>query len=258
MAVSADGDRWLVINGSPDIRQQIAATPELHPRQGARHSPIAALLLTNGDVDHVAGILGLRERQPFRLFATGATHDALRDNRIFEVADPLLVTRETINLNATFEPLSGLRIELFAVPGKVPLWLEGEAPRIGESGESTVGVAVSGEGRRLVYVPGCAAATPEVLERLDGADVLLFDGTLWRDDEMIVAGVGEKSGRRMGHMPISGPDGSLKVLAGIKTKRRVYVHINNTNPVLIAGSDERRLAEDAGWEIGYDGMEFRP
>lgn len=257
LAISADGESWLVVNASPDIRQQIAATPQLHPRSGTRHSPIAAVLLTNGDVDHVAGLLGLRERQPFILFATRQTLDALGNNRIFDVADPAIVRREPVRLNQVFEPVPGLQVDLFAVPGKVPLWLEDETPLVGAETESTIGVRLSANGRTIAYVPGCAAATPDLLAHLDGADILLFDGTLWRDDEMIAAGVGEKTGRRMGHLPVAGPDGSAAALAGVRAGRRIYVHINNTNPILVAGSEEARLAAAAGWEIGFDGMELR-
>lgn len=256
IAVSADGERWLIINASPDIRQQIAAVPQLHPKKAFRHSPIAAVLLTNGDVDHVAGLLSLRERQPLSLYATAETLRALSENRIFDVLDPELVAKKATEVGAMFEPVPGLDVELFAVPGKVPLWLEDENLTVGEATESTIGVVISSEGRRIVYVPGCAAVTPDVVKRLDGADILLFDGTVWRDDEMISARVGTKTGRRMGHLPMSGADGSMAALAATKAGRRVFVHINNTNPVLIDDSIERRLAEEAGWEIGFDGMEL--
>jgi pyrroloquinoline quinone biosynthesis protein B len=259
LAVSVDGDRWLVVNASPDIRQQIAATPILHPREDGRHSPIAALILTNADVDHVAGVLSLRERHPMRLYASGETLRALAENAIFNVADPAVVQREAVALDQPFEPLPGLQATLFAAPGKVPLWKEaGREPPVGDAAEHTVGVTLCADGRRLVYVPGCAAVTEDIRRRAAGADVLLFDGTVWRDDEMSVAGVGEKTGRRMGHLPMSGPDGSIAALADVPVGQRIFIHINNTNPVLIEGSPERRLAEAAGWRIGHDGMAFGP
>jgi pyrroloquinoline quinone biosynthesis protein B len=254
LAVSPDGEQWLVINASPDLRRQIAETSVLQPRESPRHSPIGAVLLTNGDVDHVAGLLSLRERQPFTLFATRQVLTGLGQNPIFEVADRRIVSRRAVALNEAFEPLPGLSVTLFAVPGKVPLWLEEGEPDIGLATESTVGVTISASGKRVAYVPGCAAVTAEVRDRIAGADVLLFDGTVWQDDEMISAGVGQKTGRRMGHLPMSGEDGSLAALAGVRVGRRVFVHLNNTNPTLIEGSDERRRAEEAGWEIGYDGM----
>jgi pyrroloquinoline quinone biosynthesis protein B len=258
LAVSADDRRWLIINASPDIRQQIAATPALRPRaQGpSRQSPIAAVLLTNGDIDHVGGLLSLRESQPFALFASQATHAALAGNTMFEVLDGALVKREVVALDSPFEPISGLVVELFAVPGKVPLWLEDDQPRVGETTESTVGVSLTAHGRRIAYVPGCAFVSDAVTGRLAGADVVLFDGTLWDDDEMIALGLGPKTGRRMGHLPIAGSGGTLDVLGSLTAGRRVFVHINNTNAVLVEGSPQRKMAEQAGWEIGYDGMEF--
>jgi pyrroloquinoline quinone biosynthesis protein B len=258
LAVSADDRRWLIVNASPDIRQQIAATPPLQPEpQGAsRHSPIAAVLLTNGDIDHVGGLLSLREGQAFALFASRTTHAALGGNPVFGVLDQAFVRREIVALEQPFEPLPGLRVELFAVPGKAPLWLEDEQPRVGDATESTVGVMLTAGRRRIAYVPGCAAKSDAVMSRLTGADVILFDGTLWSDDEMVAQGLGKKTGRRMGHMPISGTDGTLEALASLTGRRRVFIHINNTNAVLIEGSPQRQAAERAGWEIGYDGMEF--
>jgi pyrroloquinoline quinone biosynthesis protein B len=258
LAVSADDRRWVIVNASPDIRQQIAATPALQPNgQGpSRHSPVAAVVLTNGDIDHVGGLLSLRESQPFALFAAQATHKALDGNAMFSVLNRALVKRETVALDAAFEPVSGIEAELFAVPGKVPLWLEDDQLRVGELTESTVGISLSANGRRIVYVPGCASVTDAVMDRLAGADVLLFDGTLWNDDEMIALGLGRKTGRRMGHMPMTGTGGTLDVLRSLPAGRRVFIHINNTNAVLIEGSPQRQTAEQAGWEIGYDGMEF--
>ena len=254
IALSEDGENWLLVNASPDLRQQIAETPDLHPRRGSRHSPIAAVLLTNGDVDHVAGLLTLRESQPFKLYATKTTRDSLDANRIFSVASHDLVPRLPISMNEPFKPVPGVHIEMFAVPGKVPLWLEDETMMIGEATETTIGLEILAGGKRLLYVPGCANVTEDVLRRVEGADALLFDGTMWTDDEMIDAGLGHKSARRMGHVPMSGPGGSIESLAGVAARRRIFVHINNTNPVLVADSWERKAAEASGWEVGFDGM----
>ena len=254
LALSGDGENWLLVNASPDIRQQFAQTRSLHPRHGARHSPISAVLLTNGDVDHVAGLLTLRESQPFKLYATQSVRAAVDANRIFSVCNPDFVPRVPIVIGEAFEPVPGLRVELFTVPGKIALWLEDETMKIGESTENTVGLEVTADGKRLLYIPGCAAVTPAVRERIRGADVLLFDGTLWTDSEMIEAGLGTKTARRMGHVPLSGGDGSIAGLADLPAGRRIFVHINNTNPILVEGSDERKSAEASGWEIGYDGM----
>lgn len=256
LAVSADGHRWLVVNASPDIRQQIAATPELQPKQSGRDSPVAALLFTNGDVDHVAGLLSLRERQPFTLYATAEILSHVGANRIFDVADPTLVPRRPVALERVFQPLEGLSVHLFAVPGKVALWLEGEGLAIGTESESTVGVLLATDRHRLVYIPGCAGMTAALRDRIAGASLLLFDGTLWQDDEMIEAGVGDKTGARMGHMCMSGPHGSIAALADVDVSRRVFVHLNNTNPALVEGSPERAAVERAGWQVAYDGMRF--
>lgn len=254
LAISEDGETWLLVNASPDIRQQLFDTPELHPKHGARHSPIAAVLLTNGDVDHVAGLLTLRETQPFRLYATSSVRDAVDANRIFAVCAPDLVPRHPIELGTPFEPVNGLTVEMFAVPGKVALWLEDASMKIGEATENTVGLEIAAGGKRLLYIPGCAEVTDAVRDRIRGADMLLFDGTMWTDAEMVEAGLGTKTARRMGHIPLSGAGGSIEKLRDVPVARRAFVHINNTNPILIDGSAERTAAAASGWEIGFDGM----
>ncbi|MFE1601834.1 pyrroloquinoline quinone biosynthesis protein PqqB [Methylobacterium sp. ID0610] len=254
LAVSPDGDTWLLVNASPDIRQQLFATPALHPRHGLRHSPIAAVLLTNGDVDHVAGLLTLREGQPFRLHATRNILDSVSANRVFDVLAAEHVARREVALNETFEPVPGLSVTLFAVPGKVPLWLEDGTPEIGAETETTVGAMIEAGGKRLAYVPGCARVTDDLKCRLAGADLLLFDGTVLADDDMIRAGVGTKTGWRMGHVPMTGDGGSIAALAAVPIGRRIFVHINNTNPVLVEGSDARRAVEAEGWTVAHDGL----
>jgi pyrroloquinoline quinone biosynthesis protein B len=254
LAISADGESWLLVNASPDIRQQLFDTSELHPQHGARHSPIAAVLLTNGDVDHVAGLLTLRESQPFRLYATSRVRDAVDANRIFAVCAPDCVPRQPVELGAPFEPVTGLTVEMFAVPGKVALWLEDASMTIGEATENTVGLEIVASGKRLLYIPGCAEVTDAVRDRIRGADVVLFDGTMWTDAEMVEAGLGSKTARRMGHVPLSGEDGSIEKLRDVPVGRRVFVHINNTNPILVDGSAARIAAEASAWEIGFDGM----
>ncbi len=254
LAVSADGDDWLLVNASPDIRQQLFDTPALHPREGLRHSPIKAVLLTNGDVDHVAGLLTLREGQPFRLHATRGILDSIAANRVFDVMAPGVVERTEIALNETFSPVPGLSVTLFPVPGKVPLWLEDGTPEIGAETESTVGAMIVAGTRRLAYVPGCARVTDGLKDRLSGVDALLFDGTVLADDDMIRAGVGTKTGWRMGHVPMTGDGGSVAALAEVPIGQKVFVHINNTNPVLVEDSPERRGIEAAGWVVAHDGL----
>jgi pyrroloquinoline quinone biosynthesis protein B len=258
LAVSADGVRWLLLNASIDLRQQILATPAMQPKGEGRGSPIAAVLLTNTDVDHAAGLLTLRERQLFTIWGTRATLDTIGANRIFDVVARDIVPRRAVKLSEPFEPLPGLTLELFPVPGKVPLWLEEGEVKTDEIGEGTVGVAVEAGGRRLVYAPGCARVTDDLHARIARAHALFFDGTLYADDEMIANGLGDKTGLRMGHMPVSGPGGTLEELARHRHVRRVLIHINNSNPILIEGSPEEEHVKAAGWEVAYDGMEVRP
>ncbi len=260
LAVSVDGERWVVLNASPDIRAQIMARPQMQPRDaataGLRNTPIAAVVITNGDIDHIAGLLSLRESQAFDLWTTDAIAEVLAANPIFDVLNPALVRRRRIALDAAFEPVPGLTLELFAVPGKVPLFLEGETVETDLMGEQTVGVRLSDGASEAFYIPGCARMTPALAERLRGAALVFFDGTVFHDDEMIRAGVGAKTGRRMGHMAMAGPEGTLAAFAPLDVARKVYVHINNTNPVWNPASPERASVEAAGWEVGRDGMEI--
>ncbi|MFC0267774.1 pyrroloquinoline quinone biosynthesis protein PqqB [Kushneria aurantia] len=258
IAVSIDGQRWALINCAPEVLQQLQREPALQPSRSDRHTPIESILVTNGDVDHIAGLLSLRERSPFRLYATAEIHGVLRHNPIFNVLAADCVERCDVALDHPVELLPGLTATVFAVPGKTALYLEGDEVEVGAEGESTVGVEFDVDGRRLYYIPGCATVTPQLAARLEGAAALLFDGTLWRDDEMIRAGVGHKTGRRMGHMSISGAEGSMAALADVGLGRRIFIHINNTNPVLIEDAAERCEAESAGWEIAFDGMEITP
>ena len=257
IAVTANGVDYALLNASPDLRGQIIATPALHPAEGVRHSPIKSVLVTNGDLDHIAGLLTLREKQPFDLFATAHIHDVLSANPVFAALDPEFVTRRTIALDQPFALAPGLEATLFPTPGKTPLFLEGDGPVATDlEGEQTVGVALQAGDATALYIPGCARATPSLKQRIAAAQTVLFDGTVFHDDEMIREGVGAKTGARMGHIAMSGPEGSLTALADLTSPRKIYIHINNTNPVLRPGSPERAQALAAGWEIAEDGMEI--
>lgn len=265
VAVSADGRRWAVINAAPDIAAQIAATPALHPVPAPgriRHSPIAAVALTGAEVDTIAGLLTLRERHGYGLYAGPSVLAVLAENPIFSVLDPVLVPRRALPLDRPLAladgagaPL-GLVVEAFAVPGKVALFQEaaGADPGRADAGE-TIGLRIAAEGApdSLVFVPGCAAMTPALRGRLAGAACLLFDGTLFRDDEMIAAGAGAKTGLRMGHMSMAD---SIEALRDVPLGRRIFIHVNNTNPALLADSAERAAVRAAGWEVAEDGMEI--
>jgi len=253
LAVTVDGENFVLLNASPDLREQIAATPALQPHAGLRGSPIAAVVLTGAEIDQTAGLLALRERHAFTIHGSAGTLTAVAANPMFNVLAADMVARRACALGAPFALADGLSAELFTVPGKVPLYLEGSNPDLAAETEANVGIELASGDRRLAFVPGCAAVTPALTARLARADAMLFDGTLFADDEMIASGTGTKTGHRMGHMPIAGEGGSLAALADLPG-RRIYMHINNTNPIRVAGSPERRQVEAAGWEIAEDGL----
>jgi pyrroloquinoline quinone biosynthesis protein B len=255
LAVSADRENWVLINASPDLRQQLERSPALHPHAGTRGSPIKAVVLTGAEIDQVTGLLSMREREPFTICATATTLAALGGNTLFDALAPDVVTRRALVPGESVALPGGLEAELFMVPGKAPLYLEGENPDTASETAANVGVEISAAGARIVFIPGAAAVTPAMRERMTRADVVFFDGTLYRDDEMIASGTGVKTGRRMGHMPIAGDDGTLAALAAVPA-RRIFLHINNTNPVLVDGSPERAAVERAGWQVAEDGMEI--
>jgi pyrroloquinoline quinone biosynthesis protein B len=267
VAASSDRRRWVLFNASPDIRQQIAENPELQPRADmpARGTPIAAVVLTGAEVDQIAGLLSLRERQGFALYATEPVLAVLASNAVFDVLDPRFVVRRCLPAEGVVDLLdaegveTGLRVEVFPVPGKVALFLEGGGQsdaevRSDEGG--TIGIRLAAENRSLVFVPCCAAIDDRVLQRMTGADILLFDGTVFTDDELITGGVGVKTGARMGHMAMSGPHGAIACLKNAGVGRRIFIHVNNSNPVLDEASAEHAAVRAAGWEIAHDGMEL--
>jgi len=266
IAFSADGEHWFVVNASPDLREQINREPALHPREGLRSSPIAGFILTNGDVDAVAGLLHVRERTPFVVLAHARILDVLDSNPIFRVLAADVVRRLPLELEEA-TPLaepggaeSGLVVTSFLVPGKVALYMEeaSNATDFGTRDGDTVGLEIldARHGRRVVYLANCAQVNESVRRRCSGADVVFFDGTLWRDDEMLVSGEGTKTGRRMGHVSMSGPGGAMEGLRDVDIGRRIFIHINNTNPALLADSEERSSLERGGWEVAYDGQSF--
>jgi len=265
IAVSADNKSWFLLNAAPDLAAQILATSCLWPSDGLRSSPISGVVVTGGDVDAIAGLLTLRERHAFTLYATPEVLRVIAENSIFRVLAPDCVERRALPLG---EPValpgatgneSGLTVTGFTVPGKVALWLEpdGRDPGVVEGGQ-TIGLEIHEPktGARFCFVPGCAAMTPALRKRLEGAPLVFFDGTLWRDDEMIRMGVGAKTGKRMGHMSMSGKDGVIAAFRDLGVGRKIFIHINNTNPALLEDSSERAEAEAAGWTIAHDGMEL--
>ncbi len=261
VAVTANGRDWLLLNASPEVRQQIEGAPALHPR-APRDSPIQGIALTNGDLDHCLGLLSLRESHPLRIYATEPVFRGFRDgNVLFRTLErtPDQVTfhavkpgREDEVLGAGGRP-SGLTVEPVAVPGKPPVHLEGLRP---PDPEDAVGLVIRERTRRrrLAYFSGVGAVTAAVRAALAGADAVFFDGTFWASDELIALGVGDRRAEQMAHVPVGGPDGSLAALRGLQAGRRVLIHLNNTNPLLREDSPERAAAVVAGWEIAWDGM----
>ena len=265
LAVSADGANWVLLNASPDLRQQIALAPQLAPSpiEGVRASPIKAVVLTNGDVDHVAGLLNLREAQPFNVYASRRVLDVLAANSIFNVLAPQYVARVELPLDESLALEGGgadlgLSVSAFPVQGKIALYLEDNAAEnFGTFPGDTLGLEITEAktGKSFFYVPGCARVDEPLAARLEGAALLFFDGTLWDENEMIDQGLLGKTGARMGHVNMSGADGSLAGLRATWRRAKNIVHINNSNPVLDASSKERAEAESAGWKIGEDAME---
>ena len=261
VAVTGDGERWFLLNASPDLRQQIWANAALHPAKDKRHSPIAGALLTNADIDHIGGLLTLRESWPLTVMASRKVVDALHANAVFNVLNRDYVSFRILPLDRPTELLdaegakTGLEVEAFAVPGKVALFLEGLDEN---TAEDTIALHVRSpaDGKNFFYIPGCAKVTPELALRLRDAPLVLFDGTFWTDQEMIATGVGVKTGQRMAHISLSGPDGTLAAFRDLGVQRKVLIHINNTNRVLIEDSPESQAVAAAGWEVGYDGMEI--
>ncbi len=264
IAFSADGEDWFLIQASPDVRRQIESFPALWPRQ-PRHTPVAAILLTNGDLDHVLGLLCLRESQPLVVYATQEVRRGfVEDNSVYRTLErfPGQVSWRALDLDGE-QPLltadgadSGLSVMAVAAPGKRPLHLEGAGdPAPGDN----VGLIVRDRrtGGRLAYFSALASLTPAVRERLADSDCLFIDGTFWTDDELITAGLGERRARQMAHLPVGGPDGSLAFLRTLSAPRKFLIHLNNTNPLLRADSPERAALAAARVEVAHEGLELR-
>lgn len=260
VAVSATGQRWALLNASPDLRAQFAAAPALQPRPetGARHSPLGAVVLTNGDVDAIAGLLSLREGIAFDLLAAQPVLEALAANTVFKVLAPDVVTRKALPIGRPMPLVESLTVEAYTVPGKTALYLETEGPDFGTRDGDTIGLEIrdANSGASFHFIPSCARVDARLRARLEGAPLVLFDDTLYADDEMISQGLSSKTGARMGHLSMLGEGGSLRALDGLGIARRIFVHINNSNPVLDEHGPENAAVRAAGWEIAHDGLEI--
>jgi pyrroloquinoline quinone biosynthesis protein B len=265
VCLSADDEDWFLINASPDIRSQIENFAPLHP-QASRASPIQAILLTNGDLDHCLGLLSLRENHRLVVYATDSVRRGFTEGNVLyrtlerfagQVAwRPLKLGVEEPLLRADGSP-SGLTVKAMAVPGKPPVHLEGLASPCDPDLNVGLRFRQCADRRALAYLPAVGRITPSVFEGLEGADCILFDGTFWSSDELSAPGFLQKSAEDLAHWPVGGPAGSLAMLSTIIAPRRLFIHINNTNPIMREDSPERRLVEAAGWEVARDGMEIR-
>jgi pyrroloquinoline quinone biosynthesis protein B len=266
VAVSADGISWFLLGGSPDLRAQIEASPELHPREGLRQSPIAGAILANADIDHVLGLLLLRELQPLRVYATDSIWRILtEDNSMFamlqrvpaQVSWTSFATRKTFRLENPTGDDSGLRCRALSLGTHYPAYVSPQRQSELTPREASLGLIVeSPSGKRLAYMPAVPQIDEALLKEFESCDVLLLDGTFWSDNELTrIQGSGQ-SAQQMGHVPVSSAEGSLSKLRGLRRPRKIYVHINNTNPMLDEASPEYRQVREAGWEIAEDGCQF--
>ena len=269
VAISSDAEHWFLLGASPDLRTQIEATPELHPRadgETTRHSPICGTVLLNADIDHVLGLLLMRELQPLRAYATLSVRRILtEDNSMFVMLNRVdrqlkwteIAIGETFSLLTPLGEDSGLRCRALSLGRHYPAYVSRRRQADFVRQEASLGLIVeSPSGKRLAYMPAVPQIDDVLMKEADSADVLLFDGTFWSDDELIrIQGSGQTA-EEMGHVPVSSPTGSLAQLAHLKCPRKIYIHINNTNPMLDEASTEYREVRDAGWEIAEDGWQF--
>jgi pyrroloquinoline quinone biosynthesis protein B len=266
VAIAGDHQHYFLLNASPDLRLQIEATPHLHPRSGLRDSPIRGVLLTSGDIDQVAGLLSLRELQPFPVYSTPSIRRILHeDNSVFAILNRVpkqvawheITPGRNFSLSDSAEADSGIRCEPFSLATHYPAYVSAQRLVALRPEEALLGLILeSSSGKRLAYLPAVPAIDDTLMQRLESADLLLFDGTFWSDEELIQVQGSGATAREMGHVPVSGADGSLLKLAGLRRPRKVFIHINNTNPMLDESGPEYREVCDAGWEIAEDKSSF--
>jgi len=256
VAISADGERWFLLNASPEIRQQLESFPPLHPKR-PRHSPVEAIVLTNGDLDHCLGLLSLRESHPLTVYATERVRRGFSEaNVLYRTLERFAdqVTWRTLKIGSEDALTDDLTIEAVPVPGKPPIHLEG---RFAPDPEDNVGVRVREirTGKILAYFSSVGGVSPAVQRAVTDADCVFFDGTFWSEDELPKLGLGDKRARDMAHAPLGGVEGSLATLGALRARRRILIHLNNTNPLLRDDSPERADVAARGWDVAYDGLE---
>jgi len=263
VALTEDSTSWFLLGASPDLRTQIESTPELHPRDGIRQSPIAGVVLANADLDHVLGLLLLRELQPLHIHATASVHRILtKDNSMYGMLQriPNQAVWSDFGPGTQFQLLnargegSGLRCRALSLGMHYPAYVTAARRSQLALGEASLGfIIASPSGRRFAYMPTVPHLDDRLMDQLDACEVLLFDGTFWSDDELIRVQGGGQTARQMGHIPV---EDTLVKLAGVRRPRKIFLHINNTNPMLDEASPEHRQVRDAGWEIAEDGWQF--
>jgi pyrroloquinoline quinone biosynthesis protein B len=253
IAFSVDELNWFVVNASPDIRQQVDNTVELWPITSGqiRNSPIKGVILTNAEIDSITGLLTLREKHKFSLFATPAVQEILRNNLIFKVVDENLVQRVPLRIDKPLYLEDDLVVKAFAVPGVNPLYTR-KNNEIDDL-EFTIGILVEHKDKKVVFIPACAGLTSAVLDVMYKSDVVLFDGTFWTDEEMIKLGAGDKTSKQMGHVAINDLNGILSLSRDLKIKSKYFIHMNNTNPILY-DKDIIDYMIECGWKKTYDGQ----
>jgi pyrroloquinoline quinone biosynthesis protein B len=263
VAITEDSASWFLLGASPDLRGQIEATPELHPREGLRQSPIAGVVLANADIDHALGLLLLRELQPLRVYATASVRKILEeDNSVFRMLQrvPQQAVWDEIRVGLQFALRdaqgrdSGLRCRGLSLGAHYPAYVSQERQGQLAPGEASLGFIIGSEAcDKLAYMPAVPELNDGLLQEIDGCEVLLFDGTFWSGDELIRVQGGGQTARAMGHIPV---EETLRRLAEVRRPRKIFLHINNTNPMLDEASPQYRQVRGAGWEVAEDGWEF--
>ncbi|MBV9339687.1 MAG: pyrroloquinoline quinone biosynthesis protein PqqB [Acidobacteria bacterium] len=261
VALSSDEKSWFLLNASPDVTRQIESSSFLHPSGGTRHSPISGVLLTSAELDQSLGLLLLREYQPLQVFATASVRRILReDNSMFSMLERSedqarwhdVVPGTPFNLCSQTGGQAGIECLPLSVARRYPSYVPTQRTAELCACEAVLGVILS-SGKRLGYFPSIGKIDDSLLEQLNSLDVLLFDGTFWTDDELIRLQIGTRTAREMGHIPVSSPDGSLDLLSGLRCPKKMFVHINNTNPMLDATGPAWQKVRDSGWEIAEEG-----
>jgi pyrroloquinoline quinone biosynthesis protein B len=262
VAISHDGCHWFLLGASPDLRSQIEASPELHPRDATRGSPISGVVLLGAELDHALGLLSLREFQPLTVYATASVIRILRDtNSMFRMLDRLprqtrwnqIRPKQSFRLSALNDEDTGITCTPIPVPGRYPAYVEAIEDLAGE--EATLGLVISSGERKLGFFPSVGRITPGLREWLAASDLILFDGTFYHDDELRRLAGAAPMAKDMGHIPVGGDQGSLRQLAGLNGQRKFFIHINNTNPMLDESGPEYRAVREAGWELAEDGWQ---